>query len=229
MQVEIVKRPANSAAKIALAPGETVSAEAGAMIAMSADMTVTTTTHKKEGGGGLLKGLKRMLAGESLFLNHFTAGSNGGEIYLATTLSGDMECIELDGTTKLKVQAGSFVAHDPNVTMDISFGGMKTLFSGENLIWLSFSGKGKVVINAFGAIYPVQVAGEYVVDTGNVAAYQESLTFKVTKASKSILSSFLGGEGLVCRFQGNGTVYCQTHSDGTFGSALRPLLRPKEQ
>lgn len=229
MQVEIVKRPANSAAKIKLNPGETITAEAGAMIAMSSDITVTTTTHKKEGGGGVLKGLKRMLAGESLFLNHFTAGSNGGELYLSTTLSGDMECIELDGSTKLKVQAGSFVAHDPSVNMDISFEGMKTLFSGENMIWLTFSGKGKIIINAFGAIYPVQVSGEYIVDTGNVAAYQEALTFKVTKAGKSLISSLLGGEGFVCRFQGNGTVYCQTHSDGVFGSALKPLLRPKEQ
>lgn len=228
MQVEIVKRPANSAAKIKLGPGESITAEAGAMISMSSDITVTTTTHKKE-GGGLLKGLKRMLAGENLFLNHFSAGNQGGDLYLSTTLPGDMECIELDGTKKLKVQAGSFVAHDPGISMDISFEGMKTLFSGENMIWLSFSGSGKVIINAFGAIYPVQIDGEYIVDTGNVAAYDESLTFKITKASKSLVSSVLGGEGLVCRFSGKGTVYCQTHSDGVFGKALGPLLRPKEQ
>ena len=62
MDIELVHRPGNTAAKVKLAQGETLTAEGGAMIAMSGDMDITTTTHKK-GSGSLLKSLKRMFGG----------------------------------------------------------------------------------------------------------------------------------------------------------------------
>ena len=229
MHVELISRPANAAAKVSLAAAETVTAEGGAMIAMSPDMSVTTRVRKNEkGGGGLLKGLARRLGGEGIFMNYFTAGGSGGDLYLGTALPGDMEVIELDGSGTLMVQNSSFVAHETGVEMDISWGGFKNVFSGENLIWLKLAGSGKVVINAFGAIYPVRVDGEYVVDTGNIAAFEDTLDFKVTKAAKSLLGSIAGGEGLVARFSGRGTVWCQTHADRTFGAKLTPHLTPKK-
>ncbi|MFP4112927.1 MAG: TIGR00266 family protein [Spirochaetota bacterium] len=229
MNVEVLSRPSNAAAKVMLGPGETLTAEGGAMIAMSDDMSVDTRIRKNEkGGGGLLKGLARRLGGEGIFMNYFTAGSRGGEIYLATTLPGDMEVIELDGSTTLQVQNSSFVAHESGVDLNIKWGGLKNVVSGESLIWLELSGRGKVVINAFGAIYPVQVNGEYVVDTGNIAAFTTSLDFTITKAGKSWGTAIAGGEGLVCRFSGSGTVWCQTHADRVFGAKLTPHLTPKK-
>ena len=71
MQIDVTHRPGNSAAKVSLQPGETITAEGGAMIAMSGHMQVETTTHKK-GEGSILGALKRLVSGESLFLNHFT-------------------------------------------------------------------------------------------------------------------------------------------------------------
>jgi len=230
MNVEILKRPSNAAAKVSLEASETFTAEGGAMIAMSGDMNIETSVSKNERGlKAGLKGLARKLGGEGLFMNHFTAGSGGGDVFLATTLPGDMEVIELDGSRKIKVQNGSFVAHEDGVSMNISWEGFKNMFSGENMIWLEMSGTGKVVINAFGMIYPVQVDGEYIVDTGNIAAFDDALTFKISKAGKSWVSSIMGGEGLVCRFQGKGTVWCQTHADRSFGKLLTPHLVPKKQ
>jgi len=81
-----------------------------------------------------------------------------------------------------------------------------------------------VVINSFGAIYPVAVDGEYIVDTGHIVAFEEGLDFEITKAGGSWISSFLGGEGLVCKFKGTGTVWCQSHNPSGFGGALGPLL-----
>jgi len=228
MTVDIIQRPASSAAKIGLSAQEHITAEGGAMIAMSGDMEVTTTTHKKE-GGRVLKGLARKLGGEGLFMNHFTAGPKGGELYLSTTLTGDMECIPLREGTNLMVQKGSFVAHESTVDMAISWQGLKNIFSGESMIWLKMSGSGQVIINAFGALYPVDVDGEYIVDTGNLAAFEDTLSYTISKAGKSLLSSFLGGEGLVCRFQGTGRVWCQTHADRNFGMSLRPHLIPKKR
>ena len=39
------------------------------------------------------------------------------------------------------------------------------------------------------------------------------------------VSSFLGGEGMVCKFIGQGTVWCQSHNAGSFGTALGPSLK----
>lgn len=228
MIIELLTRPANAAAKVTLDGNEKLTAEGGSMIAMSGDMNVETRISKGKGKGGFLKGIMRKLGGEGIFMNHFSAGPNGGEIFLSTQLPGDMEVIELDGSTSIQVQNGSFVAHEEGVEMNISWGGLKNVFSGESMIWLELSGKGKVVINAFGAIYPVEVDGEYIVDTGNIAAFEDTLEFKIAKAGKSLVGAVAGGEGLVCRFKGKGTVWCQTHADKLFGAKLTPYLTPKK-
>jgi len=225
MEIEIVHRPGNTAAKIQLSPGEACTSEAGAMIAMSGDMGIETTTHKK-GKGGLLKAAKRLLAGESFFLNHFTAGSNGGEIWLAPTLQGDMMQYDLDAEN-LIVQSGSFVACEKGVEIDLGWQGFKSLLSGEGVFWLHLNGRGKVVLSSFGAIYPVEVDGEYIVDTGHIVAFNETLDFSISKAGKSWVSSFLGGEGFVCLFKGRGVVWCQSHNPSSFGTTLGPRLRAR--
>jgi len=227
MEVEIVHRPGNSAAKVMLAPSESVTSEGGAMIGMSGDMSITTSTHQR-GGGGILKGLKRMLGGENFFMNHYTAGQSGGEVWLASNLPGDMEMVELTEGHGLIVQAGSFVAAEQTIDMDMSWQGFgKAFFSGEAMFWLRISGYGKVIMNSFGAIYPIQVDGEYIVDTGHIVAFDETIDFKISKAGKSWIKSFLGGEGMVCRFNGQGTVWSQSHNPPSFGRTLGPMLPPR--
>jgi len=226
MQTEIMHSPGNAAARIQLDAGESITAEGGAMIAMSGDMAIQTTTHQKGGGGGLLKAAKRLLGGESFFLNHFTAGYAGGEIWLAQTLPGDMMKVALEGQTVI-VQAGSFVACSTGVNMDVGWQGFKNLLSGESMFWLRISGNGRVVLSSYGAIYPVPVNGEYIVDTGHIVAFDETLNFTLTKAGKSWISSMLGGEGLVCKFQGQGIVWCQSHNAPSFGRIIGARLRPR--
>lgn len=225
MQIEIVHRPANSAARIKIAPSETMTAEAGAMVAMSSNITMSTTTHKK-GKGGILKAAKRLLSGESFFLNHYEAHGQDGEVILATSLPGDMMTYNLQGE-RLIVQAGSYVASEHSVNMDMGWQGMKSLFSGESMFWLNMSGHGQIVLSSFGCIYPVPVQGETIVDTGHIVAFNETLSFEITKAGKSWMSSILGGEGLVCKFKGTGTVWCQSHNATSFGRSIGPKLRPR--
>ncbi len=224
MQIEIQMKPGCSVAKVNLAPGEVLTSEGGAMIAMSNDVNITTTTYKKN-SGGIMKGLKRMLSGENFFINHFTAGGNGGEVYLAPTLLGDMFVKELHGD-KLIVQGGSYLASEPDIEIDFNWQGLKSIFSGEGLFWLNLNGHGKVIINSYGVIYPVEVDGEYIVDTGHIVAFEPSLQFNITKAGGSWMSSFLGGEGFVCRFTGKGTLWCQSHNPGSFGGSIGPSLKP---
>ena len=226
MNVELVCQPGNTAAKITLAKGQICTAEAGAMIAMSGSMGVTTTTHKKD-SGSLLKAAKRMIGGESLFLNHFEPLADMGELWLGTDLMGDMKVMSLNNES-LIVQSGSFVACDHDVEVDLGWQGFKSLLSGEGVLWLNLKGTGEVIVSSFGAIYPVKVDGEQIVDSGHVVAFEESLDFTITKAGKSWFGSIFGGEGLVCKFSGYGTVWCQSHNPHGFGKSLSPRLRPRK-
>jgi len=226
MQIELLHRPGNTAAKITLQPGQTITAEAGSMIAMSGNMDITTTTHKKK-SRGLLKAMKRKLAGESLFLNHFEPKNGAGEVFLGSSLAGDMLTLDLDNES-LIVQNGSFMASSEGIEVDMGWQGFKSLLSGENAIWLNINGEGTVLLSSFGAIYPVEVDGEYIVDSGHIVAFNETLDFSITKAGKSWLHSFLGGEGLVCKFKGTGTVWCQSHNPSSFGNALTSSLRVRK-
>jgi len=226
VNIDIQYRPSNTAVKVSLESGESLTTESGSMIAMDSNLNVETTTHKK-GKGSILKSIKRIFAGESFFLNHYTA--NGpGDIWLSSQLSGDMVEHKL-GDQTLIVQSGSFVACENNVSMDVGWQGFKTLLSGEGLFWLKLQGPGKVILNSFGAIYKIDVEDEYTVDTGHIVAFDESLNFSISKAGSSWINSFLGGEGLVCKFKGHGSIYCQSHNPQNFGHSLTSFLRPKRR
>ncbi len=225
MDIQLLSRPGNAAARVVLSPGDNLTAESGSMIAMSDALALTTTTHKRD-SGSILAGLKRMLAGESLFLNHYAALQHSGEVFLAATLPGDMLRYDLRGEN-LIVQSGSFVACESSVDVNFGWQGFKSFLSGERVFWLQLSGTGPVILSSFGAIYPIEVDGDYIVDTGHIVAFQETLNFTITKAGGSWLTAILGGEGLVCRFSGRGTVWCQSHNAGGFGHELGPELKPR--
>ncbi|MBX3432195.1 MAG: TIGR00266 family protein [Pirellulales bacterium] len=227
MKHEILARPAASVAQLTLDAGESVTCEVGAMIAMTVGFEVETTTRKKGGGGGIMKGLKRMLAGENLFLNHFTATAPQQSLIIGPGMLGDVVHHRLTGGTMM-VQGSSWLASDPGIEIDASWQGLgKALFSGESMFWVKCSGAGSLFLSSFGAIDAVAVDGEYVVDTGHIVAFEDTLSFTIAKASKSLIGSFLGGEGFVCRFTGEGCLYCQTHNPPSFGKLLGPKLKPR--
>ncbi len=225
MDIELLHQPDNAIAHITLQPGEEIVAQAGAMVAMSGTLNASTTLRKGK-GGGIMGGLKRMLAGESLFLSVFRAPLPNSEIWFAPRLMGDLLVYPMQGK-ELIVQASSYLASDQNVDIDLGWQGFKSFFSGESIFWLSISGQGPVILTSFGAIYEVDVDGEYIVDTGHIVAFERSLDFKVGKANPSWIGAFLGGEGLICRFQGRGKLYCQTHNPNSFGSLVGSKLPPR--
>lgn len=222
MEVDILHQPDSSIARVVLDAGEELVAEAGRMIAMSGYINASTTLRRGK-GGGILGGLKRMVAGESLFLSVFRSPTAGGEIFLAPKLMGDILPYTMT-KTGLVVQASSYLASESDVDIDLGFQGFKSLFSGESVFWLDVSGQGNVLLASFGAIYEIPVNGEYIVDTGHIVAFEKSLSFKITKAGSSWMGALLGGEGLVCRFEGKGSVFCQTHNPGAFGQVVGSQL-----
>jgi uncharacterized protein (TIGR00266 family) len=222
MDIKILQQPDSTIARVTMQAGEELVAEAGCMIAMSGNINASTTLRQGK-GGGILGGLKRVLGGESLFLSVYRSPVNGGEVFLAPKLMGDILLYKVNNN-ELVVQASSYLASASGVDIDLGFQGFKSLFSGESIFWLTISGYGEVALTSFGAVYEIDVDGEYVVDTGNIVAFEKSLTFSISKANTSWLGAFFGGEGLVCRFKGKGKVFCQTHNPGAFGKLVGSKL-----
>jgi uncharacterized protein (TIGR00266 family) len=224
MDVQIVQGPGSSAARVTLSQGETCIAEGGSLIAMRGNLQVETATHQRK--RSLMGGLKRLIGGESFFQNYYTASSGSGEVLLSATLPGDMVTI-IPSPVAVIAEGGAFVTRSTNVEMDMSWQGLKSMFSGESLFWLRMAGNGPLVLSGFGAIYTIDVDGEYIVDTGHILAFEESLNFAISKAGSSWVASFLGGEGLVCKFSGRGKIWCQSHHAPAFGGLVGPLLRAR--
>jgi uncharacterized protein (TIGR00266 family) len=219
MHHEIDYRPSFALLTLSLDAGESVRAEAGAMVSYSDGVTVETSAS-----GGLLGSLKRsVMGGESFFQNTFSTES-GGEVTLAPPLAGDVVDHELRGESLL-IQSGSYMASHPDVELDTKFGGGRTFFGGEGLFLLKATGTGPVYLSSYGAIHEVELSeGErYTVDTGHIVAFEESASFDVERVG-GLKSTLFSGEGLVCTFTGPGRVWLQTRSQDALLAWLIPKL-----
>lgn len=227
MQFEIQYRPAHSLATVHLEPGESVRAEASAMVSMTRNLVIRT--DGPAGRGGIVRSFKRaMLGGESFFTNTFTARDTPGHVSLAPALAGDMLAIELRQGEPLYIQGSSYVAAPDSVELDTRWQGFKGFLSGESLFFLEATGVGSVVVNAFGAIEALDLDGEIIVDTGHLVAFSSGIEYQVTKASRGWITSYLSGEGLVLRMTGRGRVYLQSRNPSEYGRSVGALLPPRQ-
>ncbi|WP_088893937.1 TIGR00266 family protein [Leptolyngbya ohadii] len=206
---QIEHAPAYASLSIDLRPGQTLLVESGAMAAMDSHIQM-----KSKVKGGLMKGIGRMLGGESLFLSEFTAVDRPGELVLSPKVPGDIQYYRLDGSKSLMVQSSGFVAASSTVQLDTQFQGAKGFFSGESLFLLRASGTGDLWFSSYGGILEIPVSGEYLVDTGYIVAFEETLQYKVEMLGglsfKGLKTGILGGEGLVCRLRGTGKLWIQS-------------------
>lgn len=225
LNFDISLRPDFALLAVKLAQGQKIYAEPSAMASM--DSTINLRAGMK---GGLRGTLGRALGGENLIINTFTAESGPGEVTFAPGPPGDVCQYHLQGN-KLMLQRGAFMCHSEGVDVTGKWQGAKGFFSGEGLVLLQASGTGDIFFNSYGAILEVDVSGGYIVDTGYIVAFEDTLQYSVTilpgLSRKSKLKSlFFGGEGLVCSFQGQGKVWIQTrcvHPFLSWVSAYRPV------
>ena len=223
MRTSIEFDPSYSLLTVELDPGESIKAETGAMVAQAGvDMKTGM------GGGGLFGGIRRMIGGESFFLNTFTGERSGGWVSLAPPSPGDIGSFELQPGTNLFIQSSSFLACTENVQTDTQFQGFRGFFSGESLFFIrSYAerGSGTVFYNSYGAIkqVPVTPGQELVVDTGHLVAFSDDVEYSIGKVG-GIGSLIAGGEGLVLRFRGNGHVWVQSRNLASLADKLVPFL-----
>ena len=213
---EIEHAPSYASLRLDLQPNQTVLVESGAMAAMDAGIKM-----KSKMKGGIMKGIGRMISGESLFLSEFTAENRPAQIYISPGTPGDIRHYHLTGNNSLMIQSSGFIACSPTVEINTKFQGFKGFFSGESLFLVKASGQGDIWFSSYGAILEIPVTGAYVVDTGYVVAFEDTLDYHVEMMGglsfKGLKTGILGGEGFVCRFQGQGRLWVQSRN-------LFPLL-----
>ena len=218
---EIKHQGAFALAVVNLQPEQAISAEAGAMVSMSANVDLHS-----EMKGGIFGALKRAVGGESAFVSTFTARGGAGEVTLAPGAPGDVAGIEMQNQNFL-VQSSSYLAGDTSLQVDTRFGGAKSWLGGEGLFLLSVSGTGLLLVSSFGAIHRKRLrqGEQYVVDTGHLVAWEGHMQYNLRKAAKSgFFRSFLSGEGMVAEFVGPGEILIQTRNLAAFAGLLKPFF-----
>jgi uncharacterized protein (AIM24 family) len=105
MQYQLVDKPDFAVIQVRFdQPGEQLIAESGAMVARDAGIEMKSSI---QGGlGGALK--RKMLGGESLFQNTFTATQAGQSIWLAPAPEGDIVNLDMNGQHELMLNSGAY-------------------------------------------------------------------------------------------------------------------------
>lgn len=189
--------------------GESVITENGGMSWMSEGLTMNTSTN-----GGLLKGLGRALAGESIFMNTYTADRDGAEIAFASSFPGRIIEFDLAAGQSIIAQKRAFLCSEASVKLSMHFQKKlgAGLFGGEGFIMQKIEGPGKVFLEIDGdVVEKVLAPGEILkVDNGYVAAMESTVNMNI-ETVKGLKNIFLGGEGLfLTTLTGPGKVYLQT-------------------
>ncbi|MFX0135658.1 MAG: AIM24 family protein [Candidatus Hodarchaeota archaeon] len=94
---EILFAPSYSIVNVLLKEGQTINAEAGVMIYHDPSIGI----HTKKAAKGFWASVKRTLAGETFFINEFTAESGDGIIGFAPSYPGDIKYLKLISQQKL--------------------------------------------------------------------------------------------------------------------------------
>lgn len=223
MRHEILHNPDFGVLKVTFdQPGEQIISESGAMVGRDSAMEMKTSL---QGGlGGALK--RKLLGGESLFQNTFTATAPGQTIWIAPAPEGTIQAIELQPGMEMFLQSGAYLASTPGVTLDTKWQGAKGFFSG-GLFLIRAYGQGHLWFSTYGGLHVVDIGQAYhgyICDNNHMVAFTSGLQYNVRKLG-GLKSLFLSGEGLVCEFRGQGRLWMQTRNPSSLASFVHPFRR----
>ena len=203
--------------------GECMMTEKGSMSWMTPNMRMETTSN-----GGIGKALGRMLAGESIFQNRYTAEGGEGMIAFASSFPGTILPVEITPDRPVIVQKSAFLAGVESV--DISLFLQKKLgagfFGGEGFMMQKLSGKGIVFVEIDGSTveYDLAPGQQMIVDTGYLAMMDATCSMDIT-AVKGAKNMFFGGEGAFNTvITGPGKIVLQTMPVNSVAGALIPFM-----
>lgn len=193
---------------IPLQRGQEVKAEPGALLYMAGDIDMESAMH-----GGIWGGIKRMVAGESLFITRFRS-RGPGQVAFAAPHPGKLRQLELlPGETWL-CQRDSFLCATTGIEVNVAFTKRfgAGLFGGEGFILQRIWGEGTVFIHGGGNFLEFDLLpGQAMrVDTGCIVAFHESVRYDIQFVG-GFKNALFGGEGLfLATLTGPGKVILQT-------------------
>lgn len=222
MKYEIIGKTV-PAVEVTLSRGESMYTQSGGMVWQTQGIEMKTNTK-----GGLMKGLGRMLAGESLFMATYTAQADDVKIAFGSTVPGDVIPVNLSGTPGIIAQKKAFLCAEEGVEVSIAFTKKFSsgLFGGEGFILQDIKGSGYAFLEIDGDQVVKELApGEVIkVDTGNVVAFDKTVTYEVEMV-KGLGNIVLGGEGLfLTKLTGPGRVVLQTQNFNDFAKRIIELM-----
>lgn len=210
------------AVELELSVNESVFSQTGGLAWMSEGINMETNAK-----GGLLKGLGRVFAGESLFMVTYTGTKPGAKIAFASTVPGSIMPVDVSSTEYI-IQKGAFLAASTGIDLKTVF--TKRLssgfFGGEGIIMQSIRGNGECFLEIDGDAVIKELAPNEVlkVDTGNVVAFESSVNYEI-ETVKGLTNIFFGGEGLfLTKLTGPGKVILQTQNFADFAGRIRRYI-----
>ena len=210
------------AVTLTMEPGEAIYTQSGGMTWMTDSFQMDTNMK-----GGLCAGLGRMFSGESLFLATYRCTRPGGQITFASTLPGQIIAFRINPSYSIIAQKGAFLCATMNVKVSNYYNGFSGgFFGGEGFIMQQFSGEGLVFAEMDGCIREYTLApGEVLkVDTGNVAAFEHTVGYSVSRV-RGFKNILFGGEGLfLTTLTGPGKVWLQTMTISNIAYRLMPYM-----
>jgi uncharacterized protein (TIGR00266 family) len=222
--------------EIELDPGETVIAEAGAMLYMEEGIQFET----KMGDGSnpnagffdkMLSAGSRIFTGESLFMTHFThQGYGKSHVAFSAPYPGTVIPVDLGSmrNNELIVQKDAFLCAAFGTKLSMHFNKKlgAGIFGGEGFILQKLTGDGRAFIHAGGTLIERTLNNETLrVDTGCVVGFENTIDFDVQRAG-GLKSMVFGGEGLfLATLKGTGRIWLQSMPIGKLIGALNPAGR----
>ena len=204
--------------------GETIYTQSGGMAYQTEGISMSTNTR-----GGIMKGLGRMFAGESMFMANYTAEKDDVTIAFASTVPGAVVPVDMNNYPNgFILQKGAFLCAENSINTSVAFSKKFSagLFGGEGFILQKAEGKGMLFLEVDGDIIEKELApGEVLkVDTGNVVAFDSAISYEV-ETVKGLGNIFLGGEGLfLTKLVGPGKVILQSQNFADFANRLVPFI-----
>ena len=206
--------------EIELDPQETIIAEAGAMLYMEDGIDFTTRMGDGSNPSAglfdkLLAAGSRVIAGESLFLTHFTNRGWGKKHvafsapYPGTIIHLDLK--ELGGTVIVQKDAFLCAAYGTKLSIIFNRRLGAGFFGGEGFILQQLQGDGRAFIHAGGNVIERHLQNEVLrVDTGCIVGFETSIDYDIQQAG-GLRSMVFGGEGIfLATLRGTGKVWLQS-------------------
>ncbi len=197
------------ALEMRLRQGEAVYTESGGMAWMMGQVRMETNTR-----GGVLKGLGRMLAGESLFMTTYTCTGPECLIVFTPEAPGKVVPLELAQGQSIIAQRDAFMCATHTVRLEMHFRKRlgAGLFGGEGFILQKISGPGVAFLEIPGEVreYTLQPGQTLQIDPGHIAAFEPSVDYDITRV-KGLKNILFSGEGLfLATLTGPGRAWLQT-------------------